>query len=154
MVGPDARNLRDATYRARATIGAAFVIATLAGIAARAPHATASARPSAAPAVLLSPAARAGRCPAFTATSLDSKGHARTTRYVLVTAKGVSCTAARTLLHKVGRRRVAGTKLITIGSFQCRLTVIVSGSSGTCFNKGSQPGLSPRQVTWAAIYLH
>src|SRR5262249_37753361 len=138
--------------RARAAVGAALVLATIAGVAAHAAHATAGS--SATPASPLNAAARAGRCPGFTASSLDSQGHLRTTRYVLVTAKGVSCTAARRLLHKVGRRKVAGTKLITIGSFQCRLTVIATSSSGTCFNKGSHPGLSPRQVTWAAIYLH
>jgi hypothetical protein len=142
VVGAVARNLRNACYRTRATIWAAIMLAVLAGAATRAPHAIASA------------GARAGRCPAFTATSLDRKGHLRTTRYVLVTAKGVSCAAARKLLHRVGRKTVAGTKLITVGSYQCRLTVIASGSSGSCFNKGSQPGLSPRQVTWAAVFLH
>ena len=99
-----------------------------------------------------SDASRVAICSAFTGKSLDSKGHLRATSYVVVTAKGASCAFARTLLHSVGLRKVAGTKLITVSTLQCRLTVTASASSGTCFNSGSQPGLSPRQVTWVAAF--
>jgi hypothetical protein len=32
------------------------------------------------------------------------------------------------------------------------LTVIATSASGTCFNKGSHPGISPRQITWVAVF--
>ncbi len=98
-------------------------------------------------------AAPATRCASFRGTSFDNIGHARSTLYVTVAAKGVSGAAARTLLLQVGRHRVSGTKKVTVGSYTCLLTVRRTASSGTCFNTGSHPGLSPRQVTWVAVLL-
>jgi hypothetical protein len=96
--------------------------------------------------------ASAVACAPFTGTSFDNRGHARAAFYPTVIVRGASCATARTLLAQIGRRKVSGTATITIGSFQCMLTVIASSGSGTCFNKGSHPGISPRQITWVAAF--